>query len=307
MPPKLHYSMHSTRLRWVISHIARACCLLFLAGCATTTTLPDQHSLSPLSAEAAAFVAPGSFDYTLLTGEHRGEHGCGVDYETYRPSGAADDTMVFLAHGFLRSLKTMRGWAEHWASHGVAVTVMSLCNSSAFAGRHDRNAEDLVSLANKLHAGPVIYAGFSAGGLAAHVAAANDPRTVGYLGLDSVDHKGLAIASIPETGYPVLLLIAEPSACNAKNNILDAAAHLPASEALRITYSTHCHFEYPYDSQCEIACGSVRPRESQLILIDTVRSLATAWILEARRGARDSVLTSGAWAGRVEILREDLD
>lgn len=284
------------------------CGAFLVAACSTATELTAEQTL-PLSGQAATLFAPGPFDYVMEPGEHRGEHGCALAYETYRPTQGGE-SMVFLAHGFLRNLERMRGWAEHWASHGVAVTVLSLCNSTLVAGHHDRNAEDIVALAQMLHDGPLIYAGFSAGGLAAHVAAANDTRTIGYLGLDSVDHRGLARETTPRSDYPALLLLAEPSSCNGKNNMLDATAGVPDLAALRIKNSTHCHFENPYDSRCEIACGSVRPRESQIVLIETVRSLATAWILElapgvALPGQGDllSRVANGEWQTGIEIVR----
>ncbi len=284
--------------------------LIAVVGCSAMTVRQEDQPLPDLSGQAAALVEPGPFEHVLETGEHRGAYGCSMAYESYRPIGSSGDTMVFLAHGFLRDLETMRGWADHWASHGVAVTVMSLCNSSLFVGRHDRNAVDILALANRLHDGPVIYTGFSAGGLAAHIAATDDSRTVGYLGLDSVDHKGLARMAKPTVPYAALLVVAEPSACNRKNNMLDSTEGMAAYRAVRINNGTHCHFEYPYDAQCEVACGTVRPREWNIALIETVRSLATAWILEQAAGGAPSGqmrifsrIANGEWQGRAEIVR----
>lgn len=59
------------------------------------------------------------------------------------PTGGRGDRTVLLGHGFLRDLRSMRGWAEHWASHGVRTAVVGFCNSTPFDGRHDRNALDL--------------------------------------------------------------------------------------------------------------------------------------------------------------------
>jgi len=286
------------------------CGFIFLAACSTVTNLPAERLSPPLSGKAAALVEPGPFDYLQKAGEHHGEHGCTMAYETYHPARGTGETMVLLAHGFLRDLETMRGWAEHWASHGVAVAVVSLCNSTPFAGHHERNAADMIALAAKLHDGPLLYAGFSAGGLAAHIAAAHDTRTTAYLGLDGVEHGGLARAAVPESNYPALLLVAEPSSCNRRNNMLDATSGMTGYRAIRIRHSTHCHFEDPYDSRCEIACGSVRPSESQTELIETVRSIATAWILqnssEAALPAQGDVLSgaaNGEWRERVDIIR----
>lgn len=258
----------------------------------------------------AALAEPGSISFTMERGEHPGEFGCSVAFETYRPDQHRSDVMVFLAHGFMRDLDSMRGWAAHWASYGVPVTVMSLCNSSWFAGHHDRNAIDMVTLADALHTGPVLYAGFSAGGLAAYLAAASDRRTGAYLGLDTVENSGLAQNAARELSYPVLFLLAEPSSCNDDNNILDALTDVSGYSALRIRNTTHCHYENPYDTLCESICGYVEPAQAQDMLIQTVRTLATAWVLEHALDHYSlspvSAVSSSArapWSEHVEVLR----
>ena len=168
---------------------------LLLSSCASVTRIPADQPLLELTAPAAKFVEPGSIPVSIHSGERVGEYGCTLSYETYRPVHSESEAMVILAHGFMRDLESMRGWAAHWASYGVPVTVMSLCNSSLFNGHHDRNAEDMLALARALHQGPVLYAGFSAGGLAAYLAAKDDSRTMAYLGLDSVDSGGLAVSA----------------------------------------------------------------------------------------------------------------
>lgn len=277
--------------------------LLVLAGCASTRNLTDDYASLPLSAPAASHLQPGSLQATVIVGALTGVHGCTLAYESHLPSQPVTDSMVFLAHGFLRNLETMRGWAQHWASHGVPVTVMSLCNSSPLSGRHDRDAMDITLLADELHEGPRIYAGFSAGGLAAFLAAAADDRATGYLGLDAVDSKALAREPDLFGAHMSLLLFAEPSACNAQNNMLDAAAAARGGLRLRVRNTTHCHYEYPYDKRCEIVCGAVEPAEVQTLLIDTVRSLATAWLLSVAGGTGGSSgLALDHWRGFIEPL-----
>jgi hypothetical protein len=87
----------------------------------------------------------------------------------------------------------------------------------------------------------VLYAGFSAGGLAAYLAAGSDPRASAYLGLDAVDSGGLALARNADFRVPALFLMGEPSSCNAKNN---------------------GHFLDPYDPRTESVCGKVLPPEA---------------------------------------------
>jgi len=246
----------------------------------------------PLTGAEAALAAPGPRGYSVLTGRIDGEHGRRVDYETYLPEEAASpgadtagaEVMVFLAHGFMRDLASMRGWAAHWASHGVPVTVMSLRNSTWFNGRHERNAADLSLLARRLHDGPVLYAGYSAGGLAAFLASIGEAgpggRTVAYLGLDAVDSGGLAAAGRPDFSVPALFLLAEPSSCNARGNILEAIPERPDVRVQRVRHATHCHFEYPTDGACEALCGKVKPPGVEDAIVARIRSLATAWVLE---------------------------
>jgi hypothetical protein len=187
-----------------------------LVACAPVAVRSAAADLPRPPSEPRLAVA-GSFATTVAEGSLRSSFGCEVRYEVHLPADWDGGVTVVLAHGFLRDLRTMRGWAAHLSSHGVATAVVSLCNSTPFAGRHDRNAIDLRALADLLQPadGAVLYAGFSAGGLAALLAAADDPRTVAYLGLDAVDSGGLASRS---TGLaaPALFLLAEAGACNAE-------------------------------------------------------------------------------------------
>ncbi|MBN1837351.1 MAG: hypothetical protein JW820_15965 [Spirochaetales bacterium] len=261
--------------------------VLLLVSCATVTTLSDGELPAELPAPQAALALPGSVSYTVVAGRIEGTYGRPVDYEIYRPSPgepSGSDLMVFLAHGFLRNLEFMRGWAAHWASYGVPVTVMSLRNSTWFAGRHERNAEDLRLLARTLHQGPVLYAGYSAGGLAAFLATVQEGgpggRAVTYLGLDPADSDGLAAAAKPGLAVPALFLLAEPSSCNAEGNILEAIPDRPEVRVQRVRFATHCHFESPTDRACEALCGRVEPPEAEEAILARIRSLATAWVLE---------------------------
>jgi pimeloyl-ACP methyl ester carboxylesterase len=288
-----------------------AACIL-LAACATARVIPVGEIPAPLSGAAAAFARPEPGAFAVAKGERKGEYGCPVPYETYLPEPARTGTMVFLAHGFLRDLRSMRGWAARWASFGVPVTIMSLRNSTLLGGRHDRNAADILALARSLHRGPVLYAGFSAGGLAAYLASIQDPRAVAYLGLDPVDAGDLARSSGVRFGVPALLLLAEPSSCNARGNFLQAIPNGGQIAVLRVLGATHCHFEDPYDAACGVLCGSVKPPEAAAQISDTIHALATAWVLE-RTGvspeaaqARDLLLlarSAAAWRNRVAVIR----
>jgi pimeloyl-ACP methyl ester carboxylesterase len=266
---------------------------LLLAGCATVTTVSEADLAPEPAGEAARLAEPGPIGCAVAAGRIEGEHGCALDYETYRPAEPRTAVMVLLAHGFLRNLAVMRGWAAHWASHGVPVTVMSLRHSSLADGRHDHNAADLRRLARALHGGPVLYAGHSAGGLASFLAAAGDGRAVGLLGLDAADSGGLALGRRESLSVPSLFLLGEPSSCNRRDNILRAVPDRPEVTVLRVRGATHCHFENPTDSCCAALCGAVRPPEASARIARTVRVLATAWVL-ARTGVQPQ---AAGWVG----------
>lgn len=282
---------------------------VFLSGCSSVTEIASDQLLSPLIAPASTIIEPGPFLVDLSVGKHVGEYGCTLSYETYKPIQKQSETMVLLAHGFKRSLKSMRGWAKHWASYGVSVTAMSLCNSSWFSGKHDRNAADMIALADAIHNGPLLYAGFSAGGISAYLAAIKDSNSIAYLGLDSVDSGGHIDAQTAKFDNPALFLLAEPSACNASNNILSVVSISENPIVLRIIHSKHCHFENPYDARCELACGSLKPQEATDITIHTIQSLATAWVLKhtlndptSSRILDSALAVTTDWRERIEIL-----
>ena len=306
---------------------------LALAGCASApTTVAPAERPGPLPpalrgfTEPAAESVPGAqldrAPWTLEAGALESASGCTLYYEYYEPAegsvgeasgsdlarGGAEPGLVVLAHGFLRDLESTRGWAKVWAGRGIRTVVVSFCNSSLFDGRHDRNAEDLVATARLFAPGdvPVLYAGFSAGGLSALLAAGSDSRTTAYLGLDPVDSDELA-ATVDRLRIPALYLYGAPSSCNAENNMIES---MPDGRriALRVPYSTHCDFEYPTDDACARLCGSVEaPVEGEIRA--TIRSLATAWVelqLGATAAAHESfhatTLEALEEARRVEIV-----
>jgi len=273
------------RSPWAAALVAAA----LLAACAPAAVTRVTGDPG-LPASDPALAAPGPFATTSEPGSLRSAFGCTVDYELHRPERPAGGVTVVLAHGFLRSLASMRGWAEHFASHGVPTAVVSFCNSTPFAGRHDRNAADLRAVADAVRApgGGVLYAGFSAGGLAALLAAADDASTVALLGLDAVDSGRGGPSSADGAGLadgasglavPALFLAAEPSACNAEGNMLPTAGRIAAASVVRIPNATHCHFEDPTAPACERLCGRVEPPEAADAIRATIRALATGWVL----------------------------
>lgn len=258
--------------------------VLVVAGCATApTSVPEESAPAPLPPQVDEFAFGGVEAPAAETGTIESEWGCAVEYEYYEPAAPGIDGvrpgLVVLGHGFTRDLSTMRGWARAWSERGMRTVVVGFCNSSVFNGRHDRNAADLVAVATHIEPGdaPIVYAGFSAGGLAALLAAHSDPRAVAYLGLDPVDSGDLA-ATVERLRMPALFLYAAPSRCNASANMVPVMPEADVRIALRVPFASHCDFELPYDPACERLCGGVEPEEIAREVRATIRAVATAWV-----------------------------
>ncbi len=137
----------------------------------------------------------------------------------------------------------------------------------------------LLAVSQKLNADKVIYMGFSAGGLAAMVAANLDKHTQAFFGLDMVDNRGLGKKLAPNMTVPLYGLIAAPSACNANNNGLDLYALAPQSNVIKVEDTSHCHFEFPVDGKCSFVCGKGEKRFSRQTIQQTIVGLTTSFLL----------------------------
>jgi dienelactone hydrolase len=188
--------------------------------------------------------------------------------------------LVILAHGFWRSDKNMQGWGKHLASWGLDVLTPSLLHSRPWNSDHEKNGKALVTLADHFQPQSVIYGGFSAGGLAALVAASQDPRTVAFLGLDPVDWKNIATRYLPQRQFTACALFGEPTSCNAQNNLLAPLVGRPHTRLFKITGASHCHFEDPSDLGCRAVCRTGSKQFSETESRAAIRTLATAWLLE---------------------------
>jgi hypothetical protein len=221
----------------------------------------------------------GKGPYDSIEEKLRSTTGCEVAYTYFEPRDVSKDVLVVLGHGFMRSKKRMALLAQHLDSWGLPVVNVEFCNSKFWAGNHDRNGADMVAVAQKIHAAKVIYVGFSAGGLAAMVAANLDNNTLAFFGLDMVDNKALGKKIAPGLVVPFYGLIAAPSACNANNNGLDSYALAPYSNVIKVEDTSHCHFEFPVDGKCSFVCGKGEKRFSREIIQQTIMGLTTAFLL----------------------------
>jgi pimeloyl-ACP methyl ester carboxylesterase len=190
------------------------------------------------------------------TGYLRSETGCTLNFRLYPASGPVSEDLVVLAHGFLRRKERMDHLAEALSAAGISTATLDFCNARPWDGGHVRNGRDMVVLARHLGARRVVYAGFSAGGLAAVLAAAEDTRAAGVLALDLVDQDGLGVRAAGRLDKPLVGLMGDPSACNARGNGMAVLAAGPRTRVERFPGAGHCDFESPTDWLCERICGA---------------------------------------------------
>ncbi len=118
--------------------------------------------------------------------------------------------------------------------------------------------------------------GFSAGGLASLLSAADNPDLSIWVGLDPVDWKGTGAKAASQVKCRAIVLTAEPSACNSHGNARDIIAALPHCEHFSIAGAVHVDAEWPTDWMAEAVCGrSTEERRSEF------RQRATAALRDA--------------------------
>lgn len=175
----------------------------------------------------------------------------------FTPDEGAPRHRMILAHGFMRKPATMRHLAKDLASAGVETICPEMTRSSLLAGRHAANAADLVALRESLGWDQVIYAGFSAGGLSALLAAAEDETACNSLILlDPVDHYRLGFERAHRVRLPTLALIARPGAGNAMRNAATMLDRLPDGRIISFDWAEHCDFEAEPSFICHQLTGT---------------------------------------------------
>lgn len=203
--------------------------------------------------------------YQLLEQMRYSASGCQYQYRVFQPDAPITRTSVVLGHGFLRDQDNMVGLSRAIANQGIQVVTLDFCNMRPWNGHHQRNAQDMRDLANMLNiAGDVIYAGFSAGALAAVLASSETTRAI--LALDLVDQADQGKTAIANLQIPLIGLAGPPSSCNANSNgdaLFTARPQAFVSRLDRISGASHCDFESPTNWLCEAACGIEDTEESE--------------------------------------------
>jgi hypothetical protein len=212
------------------------------------------------------------------TGQAALPTGCSMAHTRFVPEGIAPGGTVILAHGFQGNRASMVGWAEHLASWGLEVFTPDLCHATIFDSDHAQNGADLVALREHLRLREVVYAGYSAGGLAALVATADDRAALAVLGLDMVDNDGLGAAAAPGIVVPAHDIAAEPAMCNSSGNGIAAFEAAPSGRVLRVTEADHCDFQSPGDALCGL-CSAANPTYDTATIQATIIGLSTAFAL----------------------------
>ncbi len=264
-------SVKSLRLAGLVTGAALAA----LAGCAA--------SGAPAGRQAAR-VSSETIRVKLASGT--------ADVDLYRPEAAGAAPLVIVAHGFSRHRRNMAGWGRHLAREGFVAAVPDLPAWSDQA----RNGRFLSELRAELAArepwrsridpSRVGLVGFSAGGLATLLSAADSPAVAVWIGLDPVDRNGLGAGAAPRVGCRALVLTAEPSACNAHGNARGILAALPGAVHVRVGGAVHVDAEWPTSGLAELACG--RSTEEKRTEFRDRATAALREALAAEAGPRDA-------------------
>lgn len=195
-----------------------------------------------------------------------------IQYLHYAPS-KSNRQRAILAHGFLRNPETMDSLATALADGGIESVVIDLKRSRLWAGNHEENARDMMALREALGWDRVIYAGFSAGGLSALLAASADDACVRLLMLDPVDSGSQGLDAAPLVGVPALAILGKPGPGNAWRNAAAMLRRIPEVREIEFADARHFDFESPGSSRA----ASIHQRSNEFV---------AAWLSEAASDAR---------------------
>ena len=274
---------------------------LLIVGCASHATPEGSQGLRPANPPQVL---------TLHVDVREGAFDC----DFYLPRVGRPAPLVVVAHGFSRSKASMADWGRRLSQEGFAAAVPTLPAWSD----HARNGRAISELADWLpsrsdlkgvvDAERVGLVGFSAGGLATLLAAADNPRVRVWVGLDPVDRNGQGAAAAARLKCPSLILRAEPHACNAHGNAAGISHALTADNTcLLVIGATHTDAEWPTDGLAEWVCGKSSPQRRMVFAEYTTAALRAvllsdqagiAALSKVKDDTRVKVLNQGNWTIR---------
>ena len=223
--------------------------LLCVSACSTAVSYPVAEE--------------SSTRYQRTVSNNKSRHGCYYKTVYRQPHQSTVSFTVVLGHGFLRSQRYLHNLAIAIASAGVPVATLDFCNMKPWNGHHRRNAADMIAVASQLQADKVLYAGFSAGALAAVLAGAGDDRVQGLLLLDYVDQPPIGREALSNVTVPVYAIVGRPSGCNADGRDHAVLSSLSGVSVKRYAEASHCAFESPTNWVCNRICRADQARDRQ--------------------------------------------
>jgi pimeloyl-ACP methyl ester carboxylesterase len=146
--------------------------------------------------------------------------------------------------------------AKALADDGIETACIKLKRSTLWNGNHTQNARDMVALRQSLGWQNVSYAGFSAGGLSALIAASEDPACGKLVLLDPVNSDELGKDAASKIRIPTLAILGQPGPGNAQRNAATMLAAIPGCRIVEIPEATHCDFEARPSVLCHQLTGS---------------------------------------------------
>lgn len=184
-----------------------------------------------------------------------------ADVDVYMPDTAGPAPLVIVAHGFSRHRNTMSAWGRHLAKEGFVAVVPDLpaWSNQVRNGRFITELRAYLcadeSWRQRVDPSRVGLMGFSAGGLATLLSAADEPGPAIWVGLDPVDRDGIGAKAAPLVTCRAVALTAEPSVCNSQGNARGIIAALPHGQHFMVAGAVHVDAEWPTDWVAEAVCG----------------------------------------------------
>lgn len=178
-----------------------------------------------------------------------------IQYSLHTPDTPARQHVI-LAHGFLRSPQTMGHLAKAFAASGIETVCIKLKRSTPWNGNHAGNARDMIALRHSLGWKNVTYAGFSAGGLSALIAASEDVACKQLLLFDPVDQDSLGKDAATKIRIPTLAMLGQSGPGNAHRNASAMLAAIDGCRIVEIPNASHCDFEARPSLLCHRLTGS---------------------------------------------------